>query len=151
MLRERFSETLKTAMKGKDTRTVSTIRMVIAKLKERDIEARAKGNSTGIPDAEIQQMMQGMVKQRRESIALYEQGGRQELAQQEREEIQIIEGFMPKQLDEAGTEALVKGIIAELGAESPKDMGRVMAVLKERHAGEIDMSRASAVTKKLLS
>jgi uncharacterized protein YqeY len=151
MLRERFTETLKNSMKEKNARTVSTVRMIIAKLKERDIEARAKGNSTGIPDAEIQQMLQGMVKQRRESVGLYEQGNRPELAQQEREEIAIIEGFMPKQLDEAGTEAAVKEIIAEIGAAGPKDMGRIMAVLKERHTGSIDMARASAAAKKLLS
>ena len=151
MLRERFTETLKSSMKEKNARSVSTVRMILAKLKERDIEARAKGNATGIPDAEIQQMLQGMVKQRRESVGLYEQGNRPELAQQEREEIAIIEGFMPKQLDEAGTEAAVKAIIAEIGAAGPKDMGRIMAVLKERHTGSIDMALASATAKKLLS
>jgi uncharacterized protein len=150
MLRERFSETLKTAMKGKDTRTVSTIRMVIAKLKERDIEARAKGNSTGIPDAEIQQMMQGMVKQRRESIALYEKGNRPELVQQESEEIAVIESFLPQQLDDAGIEAVAKAAITDTGAAGIKDMGKVMGVLREQHAGVLDMAKAGAVVKRLL-
>src|SRR5690242_10278065 len=104
MLRERFTEALKTAMKSKDARSVSTVRMILARLKDQDIAARGKGNAGGIGDGEIQQMLQGMVKQRREAIALYEQGGRQELADQEREEIAVIEGFMPKQLSEAETE-----------------------------------------------
>lgn len=150
MLRERFTEALKTAMKDKDQRTVSTVRLVISKLKERDIEARAKGNAAGIGDAEIQQMLQGMIKQRRESIELYEKGGRAELAQQEREEIAIIERFLPQQMDEAGMEAAIKAVIAELGAGSVKDMGRVMAVLKERHSGSMDFSKAGPIAKRLL-
>jgi uncharacterized protein YqeY len=151
MLRDRFNDALKTAMKGKDQRTVSTVRMVIAKLKERDIEARGKGNAAGIADAEIQSMLHGMVKQRRESIELYEKGGRPELARQEREEIQVIEGFLPQQMGEAELEAAVKAAIAETGAAGPKDMGKVMAVLRDRHAGSMDMSKASAAAKKLLS
>ena len=150
MLRERLTETLKTAMKGKDQRTVSAVRLIIAKLKERDIEARAKGNSAGIGDAEIQQMLQGMIKQRRESIELYQKGGREELAQQEREEIAVIERFLPQQMDEAAMEAAVKVVIAELGASSAKDMGRVMGALKERHAGSMDFSKASPIAKRLL-
>jgi uncharacterized protein YqeY len=151
MLRARFNDALKTAMKEKNARTLSTVRLVLAKLKERDIEERGKGNAEGISDAEIQQMLQGMMKQRRESIELYEKGGRQELAQQEREEIAVIEGFLPKQMDEAELEAAVKAAIAETGAGTAKDMGRVMAVLRERHAGQMDMSKASAAAKKLLS
>jgi uncharacterized protein len=150
MLRERFQETLKTAMKEKDQRSVSAVRLVLAKLKERDIEARAKGNNEGIGDAEIQQMLQGMVKQRRESIELYEKGGRQELAQQEREEIAIIERFLPQQMDEAAMEAAIKAAIAETGAASAKDMGKVMSVLKQKHAGSMDFSRASPIAKRLL-
>jgi uncharacterized protein YqeY len=150
MLRERFSETLKTAMKSKDQRTVSAVRLIIAKLKERDIEARAKGNAEGIPDAEIQQMLQGMVKQRRESIALYEQGGRQELADQEKGEITVIESFMPQQMSEAEVEAAVRAAIASTGAQGAKDMGKVMAALKERHAGQMDFAKASAAVKKQL-
>jgi uncharacterized protein YqeY len=150
MLRERFTETLKTAMKEKDQRRVSAVRLVIAKLKERDIEARAKGNSAGIADAEIQQMLQGMIKQRRESIELYQKGGREELAQQEREEIAVIESFLPQQMDEAAMETAIKAVIVELGAASVKDMGRVMGALKERYAGSMDFSRASPIAKRLL-
>jgi len=101
MLRARFSESLKAAMKAHDSRTVSTLRMVLSQLKNRDIAARDKGNTTGIDDAEIGQMLQGMVKQRRESMALYEQGKRPELAAQEAEEIAVIESFLPKQLSDA--------------------------------------------------
>ena len=150
MLRERFSEALKTSMKEKDQRTVSTVRMALAKLKERDIEARAKGNQGGIPDAEIQQMLQGMVKQRRESIELYEKGGRKELADQEREEIAVIERFLPQQMGEAEMEAAIRASISSTGAAGPKDMGRVMAALKERHAGSMDFSKASPIAKRLL-
>lgn len=150
MLRERFTETLKTAMKDRDQARVSAVRLIIARLKERDIEARAKGNAAGIPDGEIQQMLQGMIKQRRESIELYQKGGREELAQKEREEIAVIEGFLPRQMDEAAMERAIKAVIAELGAASPKDMGRVMGALKERHAGTMDFSRASPIAKRLL-
>lgn len=150
MLRSEFTEALKTAMKAKDQIRLSTVRMVIAKLKERDIEARGKGNAEGIPDPEIQQMLQGMVKQRRESIALYEQGGRQELADQERAEIAVIEGFLPKQMSDAELAAAVKEAVAAAGASSVKDMGKVMALLKERHAGQMDFAKASAVVKQQL-
>jgi uncharacterized protein YqeY len=115
MLRARFNEQLKTAMKEKNARTLSTVRLILAKLKERDIEERGKGNAEGLSDVEIQQMLQGMVKQRRESIELYEKGGRQELAQQEREEIQIIEGFLPQQMGEAELDAAVRAAIAASG------------------------------------
>jgi uncharacterized protein YqeY len=150
MLRGQLNEALKTAMKEKDTRTVSAVRLVIAKLKERDIEARAKGNTEGIADAEIQQMLQGMVKQRRESIELYEKGGRPELAQQEGEEIAVIERFLPQQMDEGAMEAAIKAVIAETGAASAKDMGKVMGALKQKHAGAMDFSRASPIVKRLL-
>jgi uncharacterized protein YqeY len=151
MLRARFNEALKTAMKEKDPRSVSTVRLILAKLKERDIDARGKGNAEGIGEPEIQQMLQGMVKQRRESIELYEKGNRQDLADQEREEIGVIERFLPQQMGEAELEAAVKAAIAETGAASAKDMGRVMAILRERHAGGMDMAKASAAAKRLLS
>src|SRR6185437_12141958 len=151
MLRERFSEALKTAMKSRDQATVAAVRLILARLKEQDIAARAKGNAAGIADGEIQQMLQGMVKQRREAIELYERGGRPELAEKERGEIRVIEGFLPKQLSEAETEAAVTAILAETGAASPKDMGRVMALLRERHAGQVDFAKASAIAKTKLS
>ena len=150
MLRERFTDALKQAMKEKDALVVSTVRLVIAKLKEQDIEVRGKGKTDGIGDAEIQQMLQSMIKQRRESIGLYEQGGRPELAEKERGEIAIIERFLPKQLSDAELESAVKETIAAVGAASIKDMGRTMATLRERYAGQIDNAKASQVVKRLL-
>jgi uncharacterized protein YqeY len=147
MLRPRLTEALKTAMKAKDERTVSTVRMILARLKERDIDARGKGNAAGISDEDMLAMMQGMIKQRRESIELYEQGKRPELAQKEREEIAVIEGFLPKQLSEAEMGEAIKAAIAELGASGLKDMGKVMAKLKERHAGTMDFAKASGMVK----
>jgi uncharacterized protein len=150
MLRARLSEALKTAMKAHEARAVSTLRMVLSTLKNRDIAARDKGNMAGIDDGEIASMLQGMVKQRRESIALYEQGNRPELARQEAEEIAIIEGFLPQQLSDAELEAAVKTAIAATGAANAKDMGRVMAALREKHAGQMDFAKASGAAKKLL-
>ena len=150
MLREAFTERLKAAMRAKDTRTLSTVRLAIAGLKDRDIAARGIGNPDGIADAEILRMLQGMVKQRRESIALYRQGNRPELAEQEEAEIAIIEGFLPQQMSDAETAAAVRAAIAETGAAGIKDMGKVMAVLRERHIGIIDMARAGPVVKQLL-
>ena len=150
MLREAITERMKTALRAKDTRTLSTVRLIMAALKERDIAARGTGNSEGIAESEIQRMLQGMVKQRRESIALYEQGNRPELAQREGEEIAVIESFLPQQMDDAGIEAAAKAAIADIGAAGIKDMGKVMAALRERHAGVIDLARAGAVVKRLL-
>jgi len=150
MLRERFNEALKGAMKAKDTATVSTVRMILAGLKDRDIAARGKGNAEGISDTEIQQMLQSMVKQRREAMALYEQGGRQELVEKERGEIAIIEGFLPQQIDAAAAEQAIRETIASVGAASVKDMGRVMTALRERYAGQMDFGQASATVKRLL-
>jgi uncharacterized protein YqeY len=124
--------------------------MVLSSLKNRDIAARDKGNTSGIDDAEINQMLQGMIKQRRESIALYEQGKRPELAAREAAEIAIIEGFLPKQLSDAELDAAVTAAIAATGAASAKDMGRVMAALREKHAGQMDFAKASGAAKKLL-
>ena len=150
MLRARLSDALKTAMKAQDQRTVSTVRMILAGLKDRDIAARGKGNADGIDDAEIQQMLQGMVKQRRESMALYEQGNRPELVAQEGAEITVIETFLPKQLSDAELDEAVAAAIAATGAQAAKDMGRVMAALREKHAGQMDFAKASAVAKKKL-
>ena len=150
MLREAFSERLKQAMRAKDTRTLSTVRLILAGLKERDVAARGSGNQQGIPDPEILRLLQAMIKQRRESIALYQQGKRPELAQQEEEEIAIIESFLPRQMSDDEIAAAAKAAIAETGAAGVKDMGRVMAVLREHHAGVIDFARAGAVVKQLL-
>jgi len=150
MLRERFNDTLKQAMRDKETLTLSTVRLILARLKERDIEVRPKGNADGISDAEIQQMLHGMIKQRREAIELYDKGGRPELAEKERGEITVIERFLPKQLSETETEAAVKEVIAAIGAAGVKDMGRTMAALRERFAGQLDPAKASQIAKKLL-
>jgi len=147
MLRQQFNEALKTAMLAKDARTVSTVRLIVAALKDRDIAARPRGVTDGIPDEEVLSMLQQMVKQRRESITLYEQGGRLELAQQENEEIEIINRFLPKQMSEAEMTEAVKAVIAEIDAKTLKDMGRVMAVLKERFAGTMDFTKASLAVK----
>ncbi len=150
MLREAFTERLKTAMRAKDARTMSTVRLVLAGLKERDVAARGSGNPAGIADPEILRMLQGMIKQRRESIVLYRQGNRPELAQQEEAEIAIIESFLPRQMSEAEIAAAAKAAIADTGAAGPKDMGRVMAALRERHAGVMDMAKAGVAVKLLL-
>jgi len=150
MLREAITERMKTAMRAKDTRTLSTVRLIMAALKDRDIAARSDGERPQIPDSEIQRLLQSMVKQRRESIALYRQGNRPELATQEEEEIRIIESFLPHQMNEEETLAAAKAAIADTGAAGVKDMGRVMAALRERHAGGLDMAKAGAAVKQLL-
>lgn len=147
MLRQRLSEALKVAMKAKDERTTSTVRLILAALKDRDIASRTKSARDGIDEQEILVMLQSMIKQRRESIALYEKGGRLELAQQEAEEITIIERFLPKQMDEVATAAAVEAALAETSASSLKDMGRVMTLLRERHAGAMDFAKASTLAK----
>jgi uncharacterized protein len=150
MLREAFAERLKGAMKARDASMLSTVRLIIAGLKERDIEARTQGNREGLPETEIHRMLQAMVKQRRESIALYEQANRTDLAQKERAEIVVIESFLPRQLDAAGIERAAKAAISETGATSRKDLGKVMTALRERHAGVIDLGQAGAVVRRLL-
>lgn len=147
MLRKQLSDALKTAMLAKDTRSVSTVRLILAALKDRDIAARPKGQADGISNDEILQMLQSMIKQRRESITMYEQGNRPELAKQEGEEIVIIEKFLPQQMGEDQIQAAISAIIDEIGAGGIKDMGRVMALLKERHAGQMDFAKASAAVK----
>jgi uncharacterized protein YqeY len=147
MLRARLTEALKSAMKARDERTVSALRLILARLKERDIEVRPKGNPDGISDAEMVAMMQGMIKQRRESIELYERGRRPELAAIEAGEIAVIESFMPRQLSEGEMGAAVEGVIGEQGASGIKDMGKVMAALKQRFAGTMDFARAGALVK----
>ena len=151
MLREEISKALKDALLAKNQIAVSTVRLILAALKDRDIAARGKGNSTGIDEGEIMAMLQTMIKQRRESIAMYEQGGRPDLARQEAEEIKIIERFLPQQLSAEETDTAVAGAIAELDAKGLKDMGRVMAALRERYPGQMDFGRASAMARKRLA
>jgi len=151
MLRQQLNDALKAAMLGKDARTVSTVRLILAALKDRDIAARPRGLDQGISDDEILQMLQSMIKQRRESITLYEQGGRLELAEQENQEITVIERFLPRQMAEAEVAQAVDAALADLGASGLKDMGRTMAHLKERYAGRMDFTRASALVKARLA
>jgi uncharacterized protein len=150
MLRDAFADRLKQAMKARDAGTVSAVRLIRAALKERDVAARGEGRPEGLADAEIGRMLQGMIRQRRESIALYEEGKRPDLADKEKAEIAVIESFLPQQMGEAETEAAVKAVVAELGASGVRDMGRVMAGLRERHPGSLDLARASAVARRLL-
>ncbi len=150
MLREQLNEELKRAMKARDQRAVSTLRLILAALKDRDIAARGRGNTEGIGEEEIYEMMQRMVRQRRESIDLYSRGNRPDLVQQEEEEIAIIQRFLPQPLDEATTETAVAETVAELGAAGLKDMGRVMAALKQRYGGRMDFARAGALAKQRL-
>jgi uncharacterized protein YqeY len=150
MQRQAFTNRLKQAMKAREMRTVSTIRLILAGLKDRDIAARGRGNAEGLSDAEIQRMLQAMIKQRRESITLFEKGKRNDLEQRESEEIALIESFLPHQLDQADIEAAVVAVIGDIGAVGMKDMGRVMGTLRERHEGVIDFARAGAIVKRLL-
>jgi len=146
-VRHEINEALKQAMRAKEDRAVSTLRLILAALKDRDIAARGKGKQDGISDDDILSMLQTMIKQRKESIALYEQGGRLELAEKEQDEIDIIARFLPKQLDESETEEAVRGVIADVGASSLKDMGSVMSALRERYPGRMDFAKASAAAK----
>ena len=149
-VREQFAAALKTAMIGGDSASTSTLRMIMAKVKDADIAARPKG-VTAISDDDIASVLRGMVKQRRESVELYIQGKRQDLVDKENAEISLIERFLPAGMDEATLAAAVDAAIAETGAASMKDMGRVMAALKQKHAAALDMGRANAVVKARLS
>ena len=150
-LRETIKQGLTEATKAQDKRRMATLRLIQAALKDRDIAGRTEGRDAGVSDAEILDVLSKMVKQRRESAGIYESAGRMELAQQENEEIAIIESFMPKQLSEAETAAAVQAVIAETGAASIKDMGRVMGELKKRHAGQMDFAKAGAIVKEKLA
>ena len=150
-MREKLNEALKDAMRARDMAAVGTIRLILAKLKEVDIAQRTEANREGVADDKILSMMQGMIKQRNESITLYEKGNRADLADKEKAEIAVIERFLPKQMDEAAVEAAVKDAVASAGAKSIKDMGGVMAALKAKYAGQMDFAKASAVVKKTLA
>jgi uncharacterized protein YqeY len=147
MLREKLNETMKDAMRAKDMATVSTVRMILAAIKDKDIAARPSGNADGIADADILSLLQGMIKQRRESITLYKQGNRQDLVDKEEAEIAAIETFLPTQLDAAATDHAIAAAIAEAGASSVKDMGKVMAALKAKYAGQLDFAQVGGMVK----
>lgn len=147
MLREQLNTALKDAMRAHDSRAVATVRLILAALKDRDIAAREKGVTDGVGEDEVLAMLQTMIKQRQESIRLYEQGGRCELAQQEQEEIDVIRRFMPTPIEGAELESAVKTTINDIGASNLKDMGRTMAALKERYPGRMDFSKASGIVR----
>ncbi|TXM88018.1 GatB/YqeY domain-containing protein [Methylobacterium sp. WL30] len=150
MLRARLTTEMKEAMKAGEKAKLATIRMIQAALKDKDIEARGLGKEPATDD-EILALLQKMIKQRAESASVYEQGGRPELAENERAEIAIIEGYLPRQMDEAETKAAVDAAIAEAGAAGPKDMGKVIAVLKGAYAGRMDFAKASGLVKASLN
>lgn len=149
MIRDDIKAALVSAMKGGDKPAIGTLRMLQSQIKNRDIELRT---ATVQPDDDllVTEVLQKMIKQRRESVELYDNGGRAELAQIERDEIAVIERFLPRQMDEAEARAAIAAIIAETGAASMKDMGRVMAEVKQRHATSIEPAKASALVKALL-
>ena len=151
MLREQLADALKVAMKARDQVTVSTVRLILAALKDRDIATRGGDKDDGLGDDEILGMLTTMVRQRRESIALYEQGKRDDLAAREAAEIVVIGRFLPRQLDEAETAAAIGEVIDELGASSLKDMGRTMGTLKQKYAGQMDFAKASGLVKQRLA
>ena len=150
MIRDDIKAALVAAMKGGDKAGTSTIRLIQSAIKNRDIELRT---SDKVPDDDllITEVLQKMIKQRRESIDMYRKGNREELAEAEAAEVAVIEEFLPKQMSDEEMAGAIDALIAETGAQSVKDMGRVMAVLKERHAGQVDMSKASGAVKARLS
>ncbi|WP_228243958.1 GatB/YqeY domain-containing protein [Porphyrobacter sp. GA68] len=150
MIRETIQKEVVAAMKGGDRKRTAALRLVTAKIKDRDIEQRTAA-STPADDELVQDVLLKMAKQRRESIAMYDDGGREELADQERFELAVIEEFLPRQMDESETRAAIAAIKSDLAAAGLKDMGRVMAELKARHGASLDMTRASALVKESLS
>ncbi len=150
-LREQLNDALKTAMKAKDARRVSTLRMVLAAVKDKDIAARTETSREGVSDDDVLSLLAKMIKQRDDSITAFVVGNRPDLADAEREEIAIIREFMPKQMSAEEAKAAAAEIIKETAAASMKDMGKVMAALKERYAGQMDFAKASATVKELLS
>ncbi|PTQ10195.1 aspartyl-tRNA amidotransferase [Sphingomonas oleivorans] len=150
MIRDDIKTALVAAMKARDAETTAAIRLIQAAIKNRDIELRTATAAVD-DDVLVTEVLQKMIKQRRESIEMYEKGGRQELADAERTEVAVIERFLPAQMSEEEAKAAIDAIATELGAASVKDMGRVMAALKERHAGSMDMGKASALVKARLA
>ncbi|MGY5805419.1 GatB/YqeY domain-containing protein [Rhizobium sp. LEGMi12c] len=149
MIRETLSNAQKDAMRAKDTARLSTVRLILAAIKDKDIANRGLGKEQASDD-EILQLLAKMIKQREESVKIYIDGGRPELADKEREEITVIQGFMPEQLSEEKVREICVAIVAELGAQGLKDMGKCVAALRERYAGQMDFAKASAILKELL-
>ncbi len=151
MLRERIKTELVSAMKAKDDLKTSVIRLINSSIKDKDIAARPSGKMDGISDADILQLLQSMIKQRKESIELYQKGNRSDLVKKEQNEIEIISSFLPAQMDETEIETKIKSIIQETNATSMKDMGKIMGLLREKYAGRMDFGKASVIIKGLLS
>ena len=151
MLREQLKAALKTAMIEKDTHKISTIRLILAAVKDRDIASRGTTKDGMISNDDILQLLQSMIKQRRDSITMYAKGDRQDLVDSEQEEIDIIQSFLPKQMDEAEIKACVEDVVKTTGAAGLKDMGKVMAALRERFAGQMDFGQASVIVKAILA
>lgn len=149
--RAEFNAALKEALKTKNQVAMSTIRLILAALKDRDIAARGTGNAEGISEADILSMLQSMIKQRQESAKIYCDAGREELAEREESEIEIIQGFLPKQLSEEEVAEAITKVMREIDAKDIKDMGRVMGVIKQRYAGQMDMGKVSGQVKQKLS
>ena len=150
-LREQLNESMKEAMKAKDTRRLSTLRMVLAALKDRDIAARTETSRELLGDDDILLLLAKMIKQREESATAYDTGNRPELAATEREEIEVIRSFMPKQMSDDEVKAAIEAAIAETGATQMKDMGKVVGVLRAKYAGQMDFGKASGIAKEMLS
>lgn len=151
MLREQLSESLKTAMKAREALTLSTLRLILAAIKDRDIEARGAGNDEGIDDTQITALLQTMVKQRREAIKIALEGKRQDIAQKEEKEIEIIQRFLPEPMTDSEVDLAIKNIVEETGASSIKEMGAVMAKLKEQYLGRMDFGQVSKKVRDALS
>ena len=150
MLRDQLAESLADSMRAKDKLTRSTLRLILAAIKDRDIASRDGDNRDGVGDEEILQILQKMVRQRRESIVTYEEAGRAELAEQEQAEIVVIEGFLPRQMDPSEIDEAVKTTVADLGCESIRDMGKLMSTLRDRYNGQMDFGKASGFAKEML-
>lgn len=150
-MRDRIQNSLKEAMRAKDAARLSTLRLISAAIKDREIAARGDGTDGNLSDEDVMSILAKMIRQRQESATTYEQAGRLELAEKEREEVAVIEEFLPRQLDEDEVAAAVRETVAAIGAESIRDMGRVMAALKEKYAGQMDFAKAGAAVKAILA
>ena len=150
-LREKFTEDMKQAMRDKSEVALATLRLINAAIKDKDIAARTADSREGIKDEQILSLLQGMIKQRQESIKLYVQGGRQELADKEAAEIKVIEAYLPKQLSDDEMKAVVLKTITSVGATNVKDMGKVMAELKAKYSGQMDFSKVGGIVKEKLA
>lgn len=150
-MREQLKEALKSAMMAHDAQKISTVRLILAAVKDRDIASRGTAKDGQISDEDILQLLQSMIKQRRDSIALYQKGGRQDLVDNESKEVEIIQSFLPAQMSPDEMKAAVEAVVKETGAAGMRDMGKVMAALREKYAGRMDFGAASGVVKTVLA